>query len=215
MKCETLVKGQACTKLYKMPDRQPEQLMQLYIKQMSAIDRPIAHSRPYTVEPTPCTDAPRTYLRTSTSTPSGSYTCRGRFGLQRHCLDTRSSRKLGLTFTTRTHQQLGYTDRQSSIAAQASFRTLAPQTLSLVRSRIWLYSVSIGNSRTSGRQVNAFAFQSLSVEQCDRWSTLMPLLTWQLWLARDLVRDFHLLQAKSSHKFNSRTSGAINVSTFS
>ena len=29
-------------------------------------------------------------------------------------------------------------------------------------------------------------------EQCDRWSDLMPLLTWQLWLARDLVRDYHL-----------------------
>jgi len=29
-------------------------------------------------------------------------------------------------------------------------------------------------------------------EQCDRWSDLMPLLTWQLWLARDLVRDSYL-----------------------
>lgn len=29
-------------------------------------------------------------------------------------------------------------------------------------------------------------------EQCDRWSDLMPLLTWQLWLANDLVRDYHL-----------------------
>lgn len=26
-------------------------------------------------------------------------------------------------------------------------------------------------------------------EQCERWSDLMPLLTWQLWLARDLVND--------------------------
>ena len=34
-------------------------------------------------------------------------------------------------------------------------------------------------------------------EQCDRWSDLMPLLTWQLWLAQDLVRDYHLLQAKT------------------
>ena len=24
-------------------------------------------------------------------------------------------------------------------------------------------------------------------EQCERWSDLMPLLTWQLWLARDIV----------------------------
>ena len=35
-------------------------------------------------------------------------------------------------------------------------------------------------------------------EQCDRWSDLMPLLTWQLWLAQDLVRDYHLQQAKTS-----------------
>ena len=34
--------------------------------------------------------------------------------------------------------------------------------------------------------------QLSTTEQCERWSTLMPLLTWQLWLARDLVRDFHL-----------------------
>src|SRR6476620_4211096 len=26
--------------------------------------------------------------------------------------------------------------------------------------------------------------QLSTTEQCDRWSTLMPLLTWQLWLAR-------------------------------
>lgn len=26
-------------------------------------------------------------------------------------------------------------------------------------------------------------------EQCQRWSDLMPLLTWQLWLAKDLVRE--------------------------
>ncbi len=28
--------------------------------------------------------------------------------------------------------------------------------------------------------------------QCERWSDLMPLMTWQLWLARDLVKDYHL-----------------------
>ncbi|MEO1765513.1 MAG: hypothetical protein AAFR83_27235, partial [Cyanobacteria bacterium J06629_18] len=26
-------------------------------------------------------------------------------------------------------------------------------------------------------------------EQSDRWSDLMPLITWQLWLARDIVKD--------------------------
>ena len=28
--------------------------------------------------------------------------------------------------------------------------------------------------------------------QCERWSDLMPNLTWQLWLARKLVEDIHL-----------------------
>ena len=29
-------------------------------------------------------------------------------------------------------------------------------------------------------------------EQCERWSDLMPLMTWQLWLARDLVTQYRL-----------------------
>ena len=29
-------------------------------------------------------------------------------------------------------------------------------------------------------------------QQCERWSDLMPLITWQLWLARELVGDRHL-----------------------
>ncbi len=28
--------------------------------------------------------------------------------------------------------------------------------------------------------------------QCERWSDLMPLMTWQLWLARDLVKDYRM-----------------------
>ena len=28
--------------------------------------------------------------------------------------------------------------------------------------------------------------------QCERWSDLMPLMTGQLWLAKDLVTDYHL-----------------------
>ena len=34
-------------------------------------------------------------------------------------------------------------------------------------------------------------------EQCERWSDLMPLLTWQLWLARDIVNDRPLPWQKS------------------
>ena len=26
-------------------------------------------------------------------------------------------------------------------------------------------------------------------EQCDRWSDLMPMMTWELWLARDIIVD--------------------------
>jgi hypothetical protein len=29
-------------------------------------------------------------------------------------------------------------------------------------------------------------------EQCERWSNLMPLLTWQLWLAKDVVTEIRL-----------------------
>jgi hypothetical protein len=35
-------------------------------------------------------------------------------------------------------------------------------------------------------------------EQCEGWSDLMPLLTWQLWLAKDLVREIRLQAAKIS-----------------
>ena len=29
-------------------------------------------------------------------------------------------------------------------------------------------------------------------QQCERWSDLMPIMTWELWLARDLVSQYHL-----------------------
>ena len=35
-------------------------------------------------------------------------------------------------------------------------------------------------------------------DRCDRWSDLMPIVTWQLWLARHLVAQRPLLQAKIS-----------------
>lgn len=33
--------------------------------------------------------------------------------------------------------------------------------------------------------------------QCERWSDLMPLMTWQLWLAKDIVQEHHLPWQKS------------------
>lgn len=37
-------------------------------------------------------------------------------------------------------------------------------------------------------------------KQCERWSDLMPMITWELWLARDLVRDHPLPWQKSIDK---------------
>ncbi|MHC5726015.1 MAG: hypothetical protein ACYTXY_18155 [Nostoc sp.] len=28
-----------------------------------------------------------------------------------------------------------------------------------------------------------------TLKLCDRWSDLMPMMTWELWLARDIVAD--------------------------
>ena len=38
-------------------------------------------------------------------------------------------------------------------------------------------------------------------QQCDRWSDLMPLMTWELWLARDIVNDNPLPWQKQISKF--------------
>ncbi|MEH2430830.1 MAG: transposase [Nostoc sp.] len=38
-------------------------------------------------------------------------------------------------------------------------------------------------------------------QQCDRWSDLMPLMTWELWLARDLVSDNPLPWQKQMTQF--------------
>ena len=37
-------------------------------------------------------------------------------------------------------------------------------------------------------------------EQCERWSDLLPLMTWQLWLARDIVTDNPLPWQKTQSK---------------
>lgn len=37
-------------------------------------------------------------------------------------------------------------------------------------------------------------------KQCERWSDLMPLMTWELWLARDIVTDNPLPWQKSLDK---------------
>ena len=50
--------------------------------------------------------------------------------------------------------------------------------------------------------------------QCERWSDLMPILTWELWLARDLVAQHHLPWQKPLSFFDSRAGGSVNRITF-
>lgn len=38
-------------------------------------------------------------------------------------------------------------------------------------------------------------------KQCDRWSDLMPLMTWELWLARDIINDHPLPWHKQMTQF--------------
>jgi hypothetical protein len=40
-------------------------------------------------------------------------------------------------------------------------------------------------------------------KQCERWSDLMPIMTWELWLARDIVADNPLPGAKVIRQFDS------------
>jgi hypothetical protein len=48
--------------------------------------------------------------------------------------------------------------------------------------------------------------------QCERWSDLMPLMTWQLWLARDLVQEHHL---PWQSRLKNLTPGRVAQSMFS
>lgn len=51
-------------------------------------------------------------------------------------------------------------------------------------------------------------------EQCERWSDLMPLLTWQLWLARELVNDRPLPWQKSVTNLTLSLSCSVDGSNF-
>jgi hypothetical protein len=49
-----------------------------------------------------------------------------------------------------------------------------------------------------------------TAQQGERWSTLMPLMTWQLWLAKDLVQDYHLpWQSKLENLTPGRTAQSV------
>jgi hypothetical protein len=51
-----------------------------------------------------------------------------------------------------------------------------------------------------------------TAQQSDRWSDLMPLMTWQLWLAKDLVEEHHLPWQSSQRHL---TPGRVAQSLFS
>jgi hypothetical protein len=51
--------------------------------------------------------------------------------------------------------------------------------------------------------------------QWERWSDLMPLITWQLWRAKDIVQENLSAMAKTAEEFKSCTGCTINVWTFS
>ena len=51
-----------------------------------------------------------------------------------------------------------------------------------------------------------------TAEQSERWSNLMPLMTWQLWLAKELVEDSHLPWQSSQQNL---TPGRVAQSIFS
>ena len=51
-----------------------------------------------------------------------------------------------------------------------------------------------------------------TAKQSDRWSDLMPLMTWQLWLAKDLVEEHHL---PWQSRITNLTPGRVAQSLFS
>src|SRR6476620_5359024 len=142
---------------------EPEPLMQLYIEQMPAPKRPIlAVDHTLWSRPHARTLKERTYEHQPATL--GGHTPVG-VGLGYSTIawipETQGSWALPLR-----HERISSWDTpitKAAQAAQASLRTLAPQTFSLVRPGIWLCSVSIANSRACCRQVNALTFQSLSV----------------------------------------------------
>ncbi len=50
--------------------------------------------------------------------------------------------------------------------------------------------------------------------QCERWSDLMPIMTWELWLAKDLVAQYHLPWQKPPKEFDSWTGSSVHGFTF-
>ena len=59
--------------------------------------------------------------------------------------------------------------------------------------RLFHFAVGVDHWYRFAKQRLHWTLPSLTTaKQCQRWSDLMPLMTWQLWLASDLVKDHHL-----------------------
>jgi hypothetical protein len=59
--------------------------------------------------------------------------------------------------------------------------------------RLFHFAVGVDHWYRLAKQRLHWTLPSLSTaQQSERWSDLMPLMTWQLWLAKDLVEEHHL-----------------------
>ena len=59
--------------------------------------------------------------------------------------------------------------------------------------RLFHFAVRVDHWYRFAKQRLHWILPNLSTaKQCERWSNLMPLMTWQLWLAKDLVEEHHL-----------------------
>jgi hypothetical protein len=67
--------------------------------------------------------------------------------------------------------------------------------------RLYLRRFAIDHWYRFAKQRLHWTLPKLSTpEQCERWSDLLPLMTWQLWLARDIVSDNPLPWQKQQPK---------------
>lgn len=51
-------------------------------------------------------------------------------------------------------------------------------------------------------------------QQCERWSDLMPIMTWELWLARYLVSQYHLPWQKPIQNLTRLLGRSVDYITF-
>ena len=107
------VSGQASMRRCKIVDQRLEKLMQLYIRQMSQVERPVLGFLLYSVVEASCTYPQRAYLWTWTYSLASWHTCRyrSRIYIVRSHRYRRGDRPLCTSVNTRTSYQLGKLDR--------------------------------------------------------------------------------------------------------